>query len=499
MKTKLSSSEIIKLFSVILFLSVLVVFFGLRKQDFHVDEVWNYGLSNNISSIYPHIEYGKEYKGLGPFKDFVEVSKGEGFNYTNVWANQANDVHPPLYYCLFHTICSLFPNTFSIWYGIGLNMVFMALSIIVLYKLSKLIFKDDFSAFAVILAFGTTVSFLDTIIFIRMYAQFTLLAILFAYLIKIYWDKPLTKRFYLLAGLNLIVGVFTHYYFLIYGFFLCAVFCVNLIIKKSYIELRNSILTFVGSGILYILMWYHILSHIFRGSRGQDALSKAASISGLKGIFIMFSIVNFYVFSGTFLLILICIAVIFFRRKKANQTIWCYETALFIVGLLYICVVGKVAPFESSRYIAAVGFIFMIIAVLAVQKFLSPKYKKATITKGLLIAFLVLNLLNFGYRGFYLPNDNYSPNRAELQEAIKDYKLVEYCDSDWEMLSAFTNLTNAKSYAFINKNDADEYISNQKKDFVLLLYDKEAQNLFPDLDCHLIMNFGSGNYYLVSR
>ena len=130
--------EKISLLIVIILIGLLTVFFGTKKVNYHCDEVWTYGLSNHIGGIKPDIEIGKEYTGIGPLESFVKVGKGEAFNYANVWENQAKDVHPPFYYLLVHTVCSIFSGTFSKWYGIGVNIFWMIFIMFFLYKMKSL-------------------------------------------------------------------------------------------------------------------------------------------------------------------------------------------------------------------------------------------------------------------------------------------------------------------------------------------------------------------------
>ena len=61
--------------------------------------------------------------GTSVYDDYMKVQNGQRFDYVNVWRNQTNDVHPPLYYALIHTICSVFPNKFSKWFAAGINVI----------------------------------------------------------------------------------------------------------------------------------------------------------------------------------------------------------------------------------------------------------------------------------------------------------------------------------------------------------------------------------------
>ena len=45
-------------------------------------------------------------------------------NYKYVYDLQSYDVHPPVYYFMLHTVCSVMPGVFSMWQGIGLNILF---------------------------------------------------------------------------------------------------------------------------------------------------------------------------------------------------------------------------------------------------------------------------------------------------------------------------------------------------------------------------------------
>ena len=60
--------EYISLMAVILLVTAITIFFGTRKSDYHIDEVWNYVLANNIGSTQPDIEMGLTYEGWAPMR-----------------------------------------------------------------------------------------------------------------------------------------------------------------------------------------------------------------------------------------------------------------------------------------------------------------------------------------------------------------------------------------------------------------------------------------------
>ena len=64
------------------------------------------------------------------------------FDYASVYYNQTQDVHPPLFYFLLHTVCSLFPGSFTKWTGLGMNFVLLGGTLAALYALGMELFAD---------------------------------------------------------------------------------------------------------------------------------------------------------------------------------------------------------------------------------------------------------------------------------------------------------------------------------------------------------------------
>ena len=424
MKEKL----LIGLLIIISFITVL--FFGYRKVNYHVDEVWTFGLANHVGSISPDIEYGKEYSGTGFYDDFMQVHSGQEFNYANVLNNQANDVHPPLYYFFIHTVCSIFKDSYSMWYGIAVNIFWMIPTIILLYHFIKELTGDILKTFGFVLVYITSMAVIDVYVFLRMYAQFVFFAIAIAYLIKKYWDRTLDKWFYILFSLITILGLLSHYYFLIFAFFISAAYGVHLIIEKRFKELRNCVITAVADGALYLAMWPYIIDHIFKGGRGHQAIHSAFSIGGIVvGI------------------ILVAICVRIYKRGKEKYT---YLTALKLTGLFYAIVVLKIAPYLSPRYSSPVIFIAWLMIFDAVYKRLerSPKNGRAVqLTIGIL---MFINIAIYTVWGFHVPNDYYSKSTVKLFEYMEGKKVIVYLRDDWEALCYFVPMQKAASYTFIN-------------------------------------------------
>ena len=112
------------------------IYFCIQKSGFHADEYYSYysteltkGLNVPENGWMQHDDYYDEFR----------VLKGEGFRYGLVKQIQSWDVHPPMYYWVLHTVCSMFPGTFTKWTGLGINLIFHGISLWLIMYLTQLL------------------------------------------------------------------------------------------------------------------------------------------------------------------------------------------------------------------------------------------------------------------------------------------------------------------------------------------------------------------------
>lgn len=177
-----------KLAILITALCLVMLFFIGQKQGFHCDEIFSYGSSN---SAYEGVFYS--YREKTPMHFFLEEkifqdgnifdwakrfkyyfidnkqekddyiyakmlseemlwrtaedaqnyveTKDNRFNYVSVYYNQLQDVHPPLFYILVHTVSSIFNNTFSKYIIFAVSLPFFIGTCILIWKILNLIRK----------------------------------------------------------------------------------------------------------------------------------------------------------------------------------------------------------------------------------------------------------------------------------------------------------------------------------------------------------------------
>ena len=120
----------IAIFVIILISISISTIYMFVKLGYHEDEILTFNLANSSKELKVDGEWNTD-------KDFKEylITGGNRFNYANVYEKQVEGAaHPPLYYGIVHTICSLFPNTFSRWCAYIVNIFMMSGAIILIYK-----------------------------------------------------------------------------------------------------------------------------------------------------------------------------------------------------------------------------------------------------------------------------------------------------------------------------------------------------------------------------
>ena len=223
-----------------------------EKEGYHSDEAWSYGLANSYYRPFLHLPEGVSYRDFyvgmaentsqwipgSTFKDYITVQPGERFAYGSVYSNQVLDCHPPLYYALLHTVCSFFPNQFSWWYGLALNVAFFIGTQVFLFLAAEKLSGSGAAAFLACAFYGGGQGMLCTFTYIRQYSLLTLLCMAFTYWgICLYCQYVEKGRFHkgalAAAGVTAFLAFLTHYYAIAYMGVFTALFCLWLLLKRG--------------------------------------------------------------------------------------------------------------------------------------------------------------------------------------------------------------------------------------------------------------------------
>lgn len=153
----------------------LAVFFGTQKEGFHEDEYYTYW-SVASEQIEPTNFSWNTGDGL---KSRFYIREGQQFSFDLVVRNQAEDVHPPLYYLALHTFMSFFVNSFYKWFGIILNLLFSLVTyaciVFIFHRIGKGIIQHrELLALLAGLVYAIAPSTISSVMLTRMYAMFTM-------------------------------------------------------------------------------------------------------------------------------------------------------------------------------------------------------------------------------------------------------------------------------------------------------------------------------------
>lgn len=356
------------------------------------------------------------------------------------------------------------------------------------------------AAFGVTAVYGTSIMFMDMMVFIRMYSQLTFCIVLLSYLFLEYWNRPRDKKFHYGLVLILLLGMLTHYYFLIYAFGFVLLFLGKLKSENQYEDIKKVFIYIGFAGLIYSVIWYNFYIHLFLGHRGRQAIYHAILPKNLvNGPLIMLSYFNEEAFGGFIRLFLVVGIAVLIMKIRRNERMLGYELFLFISALFYLVIVGTIAPFMSSRYVMPIEWIFILTAYVLVRN-LAKHFLKHVFVEYLVFAFFaVINLSNFTRYGWRVPNDYAYDVRVDLMKELEGHSAVVYVDDKWKPVIFFEELQHAGDYIFITEDIAKDVFDSMEEDYyILTCVDNGAdEKIVEGIDAELVCKYSGRNYYKV--
>ena len=370
-----NKKEIILLIIFIVLQSILYVCTGMSKGYIHIDEAYSFGLTNyDRVEIEENADFYNTWHEKEYYEDYLSIQEDERGNFAPVYENQKNDVHPPFYYLLLRIAMSFSDGHFSMWPGIVLNIVLYAFITIFMYLILKKLLKDEKNAGikAAVLAFisSITLAGLSNAVYIRMYALLTLEILITTFLhIKLLESEKVKDKLLIGIGVTVLVGILTHYYYLVYLVALYIVILIKYIKEKKLKQLLYYTLTMLAAGIGSLVIFPYSIVHMFFGYRGQGVISNLEDVGGvLPRIGVQLYNLNYYGFNNMMIVIFAIIVVvltlkIILRKKlpqisKENKNI----LIMLLVPSIFFFIVSAIgSPWQVLRYIVPVcGILFMV-------------------------------------------------------------------------------------------------------------------------------------------
>lgn len=386
--------------SIILIIQTIIfIIVGANKSYIHMDEAYSLGLASydkveiqDNENFYNIWHDGKYYE------DYLCVNDDEIGQYKQVYENQKNDVHPPLFYLLLR-IASLFTvENFSKWSGLILNMIIYAFSSVFIFLIAKKLFKNNKKALLTLLFAGLCLGALDMSAYIRMYELANLFVLISTYIhMNLYEKKELEFKDLITVLIVTVLSSLTHYYTLIYIGVLFIIFVMKYIKNKEYKNLIKYIATFVIAAGISLAIFPYSLNHIFNGYRGVGATGSFIDFKALeKDIIIYLEILGKNLFgkkeiaiSIISLLIILTICSIIRQKSKNNKNNININTnmntktntnininnvdfsvkvnklikLILFPMIVYFVLVAKITPYKELRYMMPIISVTMIFII----------------------------------------------------------------------------------------------------------------------------------------
>ena len=504
-------------------LSIVILFIGIfimsKKQDLDFDEVGTFGLANNTYQL--NVEDYKTYTGNELLLNYAAVKEGKQFDISNVFFNQKMDTHPPLYYLILNFVCSLKKNSFSMWYGLIINLLLMIVLFWEMRYLFNLVIEDkEVSNILSLIAFFTY-GFINELVFIRMYVMLSVVSMAFAILIiekiKSVWassasphiDINFLAKFFIIC----VAGILTQYHFIILAFYFSVIFAAVLIKNKDIKLLIATIISGVASIVTSILIFPGIINHIF-GDNSLHAINGAQVTSVLQRFYEMLLTIKRAFFGEAFIIyliiLIILVAIAAFmtnnivgasyaspsKRKLCDlKTILTNNKWYFIVLLCviyYYVLISLTVKFTFARYLYNI-YPFIIVSIIApiylLLKSIKPNLKYLSVAMIIILAIgsrlkeepFSLNLKTKQFQDFL--NENKNIKILALYTTVDKKGRQNTIDTSlWKLQRPVYTFRNMEKITFVDMSKnrdilyfKDDHIANDENLF-LLIYSGEDDN-----------------------
>lgn len=387
--------EIVVISIIIILQTLIYIFVGTKKSYIHMDEAYSMGLASyDRVEIQDNEDFYNTWHSKEYYEDYISVQENEKGRYAQVYENQKNDVHPPLYYLFLRIAMGFSKNGYSKWSGIVVNIIiFIGITLLTYLILQELLKNEKYSkekSAILALISSITMASLTNVIYIRMYALSTFNIMLTTFLhMKLIKCGKLNSKLLICIGLSALFGSLTHYYYLFFLAMMYLIFAIKFAKEKNWENLGFYTFTMVIAAIISLAIFPYSINHMFFGYRGQGVIDKFKDISMFfENIKNYLAKVNRFCFNeiGFGILLLEICAYIYLKMRKIilkntkkdlvenDKCLDKYEVVqnkehlykckiILFPTLFYFLLVAVASPWIELRYIMPICSLIFIIGI----------------------------------------------------------------------------------------------------------------------------------------
>ena len=484
---KIKYTFTVKIIFLLLFQITILLYCSYNKNAFNVDELCTYLFSNNIYTVWTTPQnFLNKWTTSEYWNNALTVQVSNIFRFDAIYDNNKHDVHPILYYILFHIASAFDIGHFSKYPGLILNIILMCITQIFVYKLVSRLINNKIYSLLCCLIYCLSLCSVNTALILRMYMLLTCICIISIYIhYLIITDNKIILLFY--HYIIYTSGILTHYYFFIFGFFISFYVSLYLLLFKR----KILIIRYVLASTLSLFTAYFIFPPMYKqiiggGYRGNEAFNNLLNISIWERISLYLNCINKSFPIYLLLAIIVCIILILiikykflfiisnnilYLRIKNVKNIFKLDTnSIFQIIILLLCfssffLISKISAYVDDRYIMPLYPIFIIIFTC----FLSKINNKYFIIISLAII-MFSTCYNYKHYSFKWSYNNYSSMlnyfykyKHDTCIAIIDNKNI------WHYISTIKILRNYKEIYVMTSDNIDCKIFNKCSAYTLLI------------------------------
>lgn len=512
------------IFSIVLFIQLIIVFYVFsRKQGFFIDEIYSYVLSNSYyaDSFSSATNFWGKWLNSNDLLDFVSVQPGQRFSFDKVYLNNSLDCHPPLYYWILHTMCSFFPNSFSKWLGLSINVLFYLITAFFIFLLCDKLFENSLLKFLPLVTYGFSVYFIETITLIRMYMLLALFVSILNYVFYFVVKNGIKTKYTLFFSLCIFLGGMTQYYFLVYAFFVVLIYCAYLLFKNW----KESLLFGLVS-LLPVILIFVVYPFIYTQATGSSTNNIGNEISTNLfniSLFIqmLIQLAKSFLVKLSYHLLASKIIVIIVAFVICISIYYSLKTKLLVFDNYYMIVLAS--TFATIIFISFIGgnyvylrYIYFIIPNLFIAFSLCLKRCKHNTIRIISTSLTLFGLLNILY-GSYFDLSKYL-YRESFPIELKNYSCFGVVNEKESAIPTgnFMNFYSCKQIFidtfdnYLSNNEIDHYLESNDNCLVYITTDSEwtlpldadeviSKLVNPSFRVEYVASGSLGDYYLISK